>query len=563
LADPEVHSLGFTPSVPVPRFAARPRLATLALLAVGLTASCTAPDYSRRAGHSADRILEKRDADVLGTREAEVRYPEEMPPPPAPEAGAEGEAGEGAEPAPTTPPEPGAEDVAQARRVIDLRQALGIAYQSSRDLIDQRENLHLTALGLSGVRHGYSPQLGLILSYEFDEAPDSAEQGFGVAALSASQILPTGGNLSVGLSGSTSASEGVDPDYASGLSVRLVQPLLRNAGHAVSHEFLIQAERNLVYAIRSFELFREDFSIDVARRYYDLVGQKQRIDNQRRSLESSQFGLRQAEALFAVGRQSELDVLRERRSELSARNDYLAAQENYQAALDDFRIFLGLPPESAIDVSPEPPPFVPVTYDRDSALAVAQENRLDLLSRREQVEDSERALNIARNGLLPDLDLDVSTGAFADSPDRIGDGTSHRSDTRVGLTLGLPVDRVNERNSYRSAQISLGRARRDLEEFEDRVRIDIQASFRELERRLESLEINRTQIQDQTKTLRIAEIRFERGEIPNRDVVEARESLLAAQNDLINEQVNYEISRLRLLRNLGILFVDQTGMWQQ
>jgi hypothetical protein len=39
-------------------------------------------------------------------------------------------------------------------------------------------------------------------------------------------------------------------------------------------------------------------------------------------------------------------------------------------------------------------------------------------------------------------------------------------------------------------------------------------------------------------------------------------SLLDAQNNLIDEQVSYEIARLQLLRDLGILFVDDDGMWK-
>ena len=79
---------------------------------------------------------------------------------------------------------------------------------------------------------------------------------------------------------------------------------------------------------------------------------------------------------------------------------------------------------------------------------------------------------------------------------------------------------------------------------------------------MQSLEIQRQLIGDQTKNLRIAELRFERGEIPNRDVVEANQALLDAQNALIDEQVAYEIARLQLLRDLGILFIDETGMWK-
>ena len=60
-----------------------------------------------------------------------------------------------------------------------------------------------------------------------------------------------------------------------------------------------------------------------------------------------------------------------------------------------------------------------------------------------------------------------------------------------------------------------------------------------------------------------AEIQFERGDVDNREVVDAEQSLLDARNSLISEQVRYEIARLRLLRNLGILFIGEGGMWQE
>ena len=66
----------------------------------------------------------------------------------------------------------------------------------------------------------------------------------------------------------------------------------------------------------------------------------------------------------------------------------------------------------------------------------------------------------------------------------------------------------------------------------------------------------------QEKGLRIAQLQFERGDADNRDVVDAQESLLAARNTLVSEKVRYEIARLRLLRDLGILFIDDKGMWK-
>ncbi len=522
----------------------------LVLALAAACAGCTAEQHSRRAEREAASVLRRGEQDVLGTRAATVLQPALVPE-------------QVAQPAVPDESGPAAEPEPRAALVLGLREALAIAYQSSRQMIDRKETLELQALALLNVRHAFTPQLALALSYLFDDGtqgdPDSNS---GAGRFSLSQILPTGGRLTLDAASGGSATEGDSGVYDSFVALSLAQPLLRGGGYAVTHEALIQAERSLVYVLREHELFREDFSIDVARRFYDLVNRKQSIDNQLRNLENNEFGRRQAEALFAVGRANELDVLRARRSELTARNGLLEAQEGLLLALDNFRIFLGLPEDQPIDVEPASPEFAPVNYELDSAIEVAMENRLDLRNRREQLEDVERNLRLAKNALLPDLEVALGATLATDPSDSFGGDDLERSDARLAVTLGVPLDRVRERNAYRSAELSLGRARRDLEQFVDQLRVEIQSSFRELERRLQSLEIQRQLIEDQTKNLRIAELRFERGELPNRDVVEANQSLLDAQNALIDEQVNYEIARLQLQRDLGILFVGEDGMWK-
>ncbi len=530
--------------------------ARAALLAV-LAGACSASGYARAADRAAARLLDPRSQAVLGDREETTRLPAELPPPD------QGPSTPAAEPEPS--PQEGAEAPAlqpPAPEVLDLRAALAIAVQTNRSVLAQREALFQQALSLSSTHRDFGPQVALTLSYLFDETRGAPDQQSGAANFSLEQILPSGARLSLDAATSGASLEDGDETYDSLVAIRLAQPLLRGGGHAVAYEPLIQAERSLVYAIRDFELFREDFSIDVARRFYDLVNQKQSIQNQRQNMDSNEFARRQAEAFFAVGRANELDVLRARRSELTARNDLLEAEEGYELALDRFKIFLGLATTAAIDVQGEPPPFVSVHYDVVSAVDVALANRLDLINRREQLEDVERGVRLARNSLLPDLDLTLGTSYGTESSAHFGGDDLERTNASLALSLGVPLDRVRERNAYRSNQIELAQARRSLQEFQDDLVVTIRSSFRELERRLQSLDIQQQLIVDQTKNLRIAELRFERGEIPNRDVVEANQSLLDAQNALIDEQVNYEIARLQLLRDLGILFIDDTGMWK-
>jgi len=85
---------------------------------------------------------------------------------------------------------------------------------------------------------------------------------------------------------------------------------------------------------------------------------------------------------------------------------------------------------------------------------------------------------------------------------------------------------------------------RSVEEFKDNLIVSVRGTFRELARRKQSLEIQSELIHDQERNVKIAQLRFEQGNFSNRDVVEAQQSLLDAQNALIREKVAYEIARL-------------------
>ncbi len=531
---------------------ARPRSRRSLLPWCLLSGACASSSQLDLADQSAWTILHPAQAQFEHDRAAAIERPH-----------LDAEQAPGAD-APSAPPGDQPEPVA----ALDLPQALKLAFESNREFLNEKEALFLSALSLVGSRHAFQPLWSASLNAALSSSSaDSNTPDLGATA-SIEQALPWGGSVSASASTGHSAvetsvfgSSTIEDQFDSSLSLQLTQPLLRGAGKSIALEALTQAERTLVYEIRAFELFREDFAINVASSFYGLVQQKQALGNQLRNLEGLEFSRKQAEALYAVGRKSELDVLRARRSELSSRNDLIEAQQSFRAGLDAFRIFLGLPEGQSVDVMDQSPAFVPVRWNVDSAVEVALHNRLDWRSRREQLEDAQRAVAIAKDGMLPALNLTLSYDAST-SGDPSFYGQSFDDDNwAAGLSLEIPIDRVNQRNAWRSAQIALDRQMRSTEEFRQNLVLDVRSTFRELDRRRQSLAIQSELIEDQERNVRVARLQFERGDLPNRDVVEAQQALLEARNSLVGEQVAYEIARLGLLRDLGILFIDEKGMF--
>jgi outer membrane protein TolC len=56
---------------------------------------------------------------------------------------------------------------------------------------------------------------------------------------------------------------------------------------------------------------------------------------------------------------------------------------------------------------------------------------------------------------------------------------------------------------------------------------------------------------------------LEAGRAEIRDVLESQEALVSAQNALTAALVNYRVGELALQRDLGVLALNEEGLWQE
>ncbi len=465
-------------------------------------------------------------------------------------------------PKPAASPTAGAEEASTVERPpIDLAAALQQAVSGNRDYKLQREALLQQALAFTGTRFRFGPQLDGTLAALFGDREDALAQWSGEGRLGVQQILPTGGTLAVDGSMGFLRDGGGPSHWNSGAGLRLSQPLLRGGGYEVSHEEWTQAQRNVVYALREFELFRQRFAIDIARAYFELVGQTQTLANGERRHEEAVFDRRKAEALYSVSRNDEQQLFRARRREIETENDVIDARARYQRALDAFAIRLGLPTGTAVTVADQEPEFDLVDMDDDSAVAAAFHNRLDLRSMKDRIDDAERAVRIADQGFLPDLDLDAAYG-FAGTGAGVGRAAPDQWSSSIGLSMRLPLQRTLEANFAVGARIARQQAIRGEVLLRDQLDLEVRDQLRQLRSIEQQIVLQRDQIEHERRAVAITQIRYEAGLLDNRDLLEARQALVDAQNSLIGLKVDHFIRRLELHRGLGLLFIDAKGMWR-
>ena len=123
----------------------------------------------------------------------------------------------------------------------------------------------------------------------------------------------------------------------------LAQPLLRGFGrNNPAVESLTQAERNVVYAVRDYSFFQDEFAMEIVNDYFALLAQKDIIRNRYTNYLGRVQSTKRLEAR-ASDREKLADVDQARQAELTAKNNYVNALATYRNSLDQFKIKLGLP----------------------------------------------------------------------------------------------------------------------------------------------------------------------------------------------------------------------------
>jgi outer membrane protein TolC len=455
------------------------------------------------------------------------------------------------------------------RLVLNLEQTLELAVRRSRDYQSQKEQLYLTALTLTGQEHRFTPRFFGNATPTLHGAGNGTISGSVNPQVGFSQLLKSGGNLSVKLVNDLFRYYTGDPreSVLSVASVNFIQPLLRGFGkNSDAVEALTQAQRNVVYAFRSYGQFQRQFDVDIVNDYFSLLGLKAVVRNNYtnylRRVESTRY--LEARSVDRV-RRSQVDDARA--AELGARISYINSVATYLSQLDAFKIRLGLPISTALFLDDadlrtlEHAGLIPVDINRESAFRLAVARHPDILNAIDRFEDKKRKIEVAADKLKPGLNLVASASYRANERE---DYTRFNPDNftyGVGLQLDLPLDRISERNAYRATLIQFEQELRHLSLTLDNFKDRIDRGLRTLEQRRLNYLNQQAQLDVNRRRVEMNQLLLEAGRVQIRDLREAQDQLIAAQNDVTVTRVAYLKARLQLLLDLGVMPTDPPRFW--
>jgi len=460
---------------------------------------------------------------------------------------------------------------------VSLKQALELASKYNRNYQTNKELVYLDALELTLARFQFAPIFSSRASGVDRGAVSEIKNGVDTVTETDHSVGLTG---SLGFSqlfhGGTRLAANFTTDFlrfitgdqsvttSSLFAASLTQPLLRGGGYRVTMENLTQAERNVLYSLRNFVRFRQEFTVQVASAYYRVLLNREFARNAFLGLRNFRRNAEEERELAKEGRRSLSQLGQLEQAELSAESQWIDAVRNYKQSLDDFKVrHLGISSGTTLvfDMSEVEDLLIHhPELELQDAIHISLASRLDLFTERDRVIDAARRVKVRSNGLLPDLDLVLSGGLDSDLNEPLSFNFD-RSQWSAGVDLDLPLNRRSERNAYRASLIRFDQSVRQAQLRQDEIQLSVTETLRNLDQAKRQFEISEVGVELGRRRIEEEELRSELDLGTARDLVQAQTDLIDALNQRTSALVSHTIARLQFWSTMGILQISDTGIW--
>jgi outer membrane protein TolC len=397
------------------------------------------------------------------------------------------------------------------------------------------------------------------------------------------QQIPTGGNFSLSLYNNkyetNSGFQVINPRYGSTLRFGLTQPLLRNFGVKVSRREIIVARNNLDISVSQFEKTLLDTVYRVQEAYWNLVYTIDDYKVKQQSLQLAQDLLSKNKKEVEVGKLAEIEILNAEATVASREADILQAEALIRRSEDMLKDLLNL--TEGEELSPkkiiplDKPSFDQEEISLEEALNKALEKSPDLKMKKKTLETNELDLKVAKNQMLPGLDLEFSywspglsgTEIIFDPSNPFGPpiGTEIHppsdalkealgfkfNNWTVGLTLSLPLSIFTTKADYVRAKMEIEKGLLELKNLEKQVFLEVRNAVRDVEtnfKRVQAYHVSRElaerRLEAEVKKLNV-------GLTTNYFVLQYQEELARERSLELNSLVSYNLAKARLEKSLG------------
>lgn len=468
--------------------------------------------------------------------------------------------------------------VIEGKLRLSLRDAIVLTLENNSEVRVRETQVETSKFSLLGAHGPFDPVLSSVDNinsttsppYTFLQGTGSSNVNFKSTTKSIqfnySQMFESGttflGGFNTFINSSNSSFFLFNPYTASTLNFQLTQPLLRNGWFAANRAPLVIARRNLQQSRAAFVAEVNNNILQAVNQYWAVVQARGNLEVAQESMAAAESTFKRDKRALELGALPPLDIYRSESQVASRRVLVIQSEYALRQAEDAVRLTIGAdqdPYFQALDLDlterPEPGDELRA-IDAASALQTALTKRPEFEAAQAALARDETQIRLARNHLLPQLDLlalYASNGVGGRTGiDTIGQPLSSSwlnqmfgfgyPTYEAQLTLSLPLKNRAAKAEMGSALVSRRSDLYNQRFIREQVTLDVTNAVHQLEQAKLSVAAGKEALDLAQKTMAAEQRKYELGSGTIFFVLEAQTELASAQQSLLQSEVGYQMA---------------------
>jgi len=424
---------------------------------------------------------------------------------------------------------------------LNLAQAVALALHQNRTV----ENAYLQRipqkLDLRIARESFAPKLTLGATVAQDarhlgsnERQDS--QTYDTHAQVALR-LPHGGQLALNAIYSAHVNQSTDQTITDSVSLDFTQPLLKGGGLTAGKAQLTLAERTEHAHILQLQDTLSGLITTVIKQYRTYISARRELEIRQVSVQRAREQLEITRELIGGGRLPSVELVQAETSLANQELTQRSVENDLDAARIQLLLLLRLSPQTHI-IATESLQVSKLKPSLKDLHRIAFAQRTDYRLAQIAVKNAQLQVQLARNNQLWQLDAQIQYGINRNGEESWSD-VSAPGEYQAQLNLSIPLDNLAAKRDWVAAKVALRQAHNQVQEIEELIVLQLENAYRDVQIRWEQLGLSERTVALSRKQLELEQEKLTVGRSSSFQVVSFQNSLMEAEHNHLNAQIDY------------------------
>jgi len=469
------------------------------------------------------------------------------------------------------PPSGGLADVGELR--LSLREAVLVALKNNLDIAIAGYNPKIATEDIIIQKAVFDPAFSLTADANRTVTPStSVLAGARVSRISnqdvnasLTQQLPIGGSYTLSLTNNRQDTNSQfaqnNPSYKTFLTLSVTQNLLKNFGPDVNTAPIKIARNNQAISVTQLRLQANQVITNVHNAYWNLVFAIENLEVQRRSLRLAKDLEELNKARVRAGVAAPVEVIQAEAQAAAQLQNVILAEKAVKDAEDQLKLIINIPDGERIwarsIIPADGPPFDVARVETEASIQEALEKRPEYAAAKLTLQNNDLNLRVARNQLLPSLQLQGSLGLNGLNDINNGLGSDYNRlasgdfpSWSAALVLEYPLGNRSAKSAFVQARLSYDQSMTSLLNLKRQIVSQVREGVRRIEADIRRVEATRAARGLAEEQLRVERKRLEAGVTTTFNVLSFQRDLAAAQASEIQAITTYnqDLANLELVK---------------